>query len=124
VYQITIKATRRDLYIMANYLSVYLSSSARTWLLELPVGSVRSWSHLRRLFTSNFRTARPGVDWDLASVVQKKGESLREYIQCFCNKRNVIPEVDDKLIMMFFKKGLRDSSQIQKLAMKNPRTSK
>jgi hypothetical protein len=47
---------------------------------------------------------------DLASAVQKKGESLREYIQRFYNKRNVIPEVDDKSIVMFFKNGLRDSS--------------
>jgi hypothetical protein len=39
----------------------------------------------------------------------------------FYNKRNVIPEVDDKSIVMFFKKGLRDSSLIQKLAMNNPR---
>jgi hypothetical protein len=32
-------------------------------------------------------------------------------------------EVDDKSIIMFFKKGLRDSSFICKHAMKNPRTS-
>jgi hypothetical protein len=71
-------------------------------------------NHLHRLFSSNFRAtyARPGVDWDLASIFQKKEESLREYIQRFCNKRNVISEVDDKLIVMFFKKGLRDSSLI------------
>jgi hypothetical protein len=74
------------------------------------------------LFTSNFRATFiwSRVNWDLASVVQKKGESLREYIQRFCNKRNVIPEVDDKSIVMFFKKGLRDSSLIRKLAMKIP----
>jgi hypothetical protein len=63
-----------------------------------------------------------GIDWDLASVVQKKGESLQEYIQRFCNKTNVIPEVDDKSIVMFFNKGLREPSLIWKLAMKNPRT--
>jgi hypothetical protein len=51
------------------------------------------------------------------------GESLREFIQCFCNKRNIILEVDDKSIVMFFKKGLRDPSLIHKLTMKNPRTS-
>jgi hypothetical protein len=67
---------------------------------------------------------RLGVNSDLASVVQKKGESLKEYIQHFCNKRNVIPEVDDKSIMMFFKKGLRESSLIRMFTMKNPRTSK
>jgi hypothetical protein len=51
---------------------------------------------------------QPGVDWDLASMMQKKGESLQEFIQCFCNKRNTILEVDDKSIIIFFKKGLRD----------------
>jgi hypothetical protein len=39
-----------------------------------------------------------------------------------CNKRNVILKVDDKSIIMFFNKGLSDSSLIRKLAMKNPRT--
>jgi hypothetical protein len=56
-------------------------------------------------------------------VIQKKGESRREFIQCFCNKRNIILEVNEKSIIMFFKKGLRDSSLIRKLAMKNPRMS-
>jgi hypothetical protein len=64
-----------------------------------------------------------GVDWDLASIVQKKGESLQEFIQRFCNKINIIPEVDDKSIITFFMKELRDSSLVHKLAMKNPRTS-
>jgi hypothetical protein len=45
--------------------------------------------------------------------VQKEGESLREFIQHFCNKRNVILEVDDKSIIMFFKKGLKDSVPIR-----------
>jgi hypothetical protein len=56
-------------------------------------------------------------------VVQKKGESLREFIQHFYTKRNIILGVDNKSIIMFFKKGLRDSSLIRSLAMKNPRTS-
>jgi hypothetical protein len=41
----------------------------------------------------------------------------------FCNKRNIILEVNDKSIIMFFKKGPRDSSLIRKLAMKNSKTS-
>jgi hypothetical protein len=125
VYQLTIKVVRGDSYVTANYLLVCLSSSTRSWVLGLLTGLVRSWNHLRRLFTSNFcaTCAQLGVDWDLASIAQKKGESLREYIQCFCNKRNAILEVDIKSIVMFFKKGLRDSSLIQKFAMKKPRTS-
>jgi hypothetical protein len=114
-----------DSHIMANYLSVCLSASAMTWLLGLPSGLVRSWSYLCQLFISNFwaTCAHPGVNWDLASVIQKKGESLREFIQCFCNKRTVIPEVSAKSIIMFFKKGLRDSFLIRKPTTKNPRTS-
>jgi hypothetical protein len=46
-------------------------------------------------------------------VVQKKGESLQEFIL----------KVDHKSIIIFFKKELRDSSLIHKLTMKNPRTS-
>jgi CO dehydrogenase nickel-insertion accessory protein CooC1 len=56
-------------------------------------------------------------------MVQKKGESLQEFIQRFCNMRNIISEVDDKSIIMFFKKGLRDSSLIRKLTMENARMS-
>jgi hypothetical protein len=63
------------------------------------------------------------LHWDLAIVVQKKGESLRKFIQRFYNKRNIIPEVDKKSIVMFFKKGLRVLALIRKLAMKNPKMS-
>jgi hypothetical protein len=89
------------------------------------MGSVWSWSDLCRQFISNFRATceRPGVKWDLANIMQEEGESLQKFIQRFYNKRNVIPEVDDKSIIMFFKKGLKDSALIRKLAMKNLRTS-
>jgi hypothetical protein len=40
----------------------------------------------------------------MSNNMQKEGESLREFIYCFYNNRNVIPEVDDKSIIMFFKK--------------------
>jgi hypothetical protein len=125
VYQLIIKAAGGDLYIMANYLPVYLLSSARTWHLGLPSGSVRSWTHLCRLFTNNFRatSAHPGINWDLATIVQKKGESLWEFMQHFCNKRNAILEVDGKSIIKFFNRGLTNSSLIHKLAMKKPRMS-
>jgi hypothetical protein len=74
VYQLTIETARGDSYIMANYLPVCLSSSARTWLLQLPARLVWSWNHLRQLFTSNFCATRTRsvVDWILSSVVQKR----------------------------------------------------
>jgi hypothetical protein len=42
VYQLAIEAAREDSYVMANYLPVCLLASGRTWLLGLPIGSVRS----------------------------------------------------------------------------------
>jgi hypothetical protein len=56
-------------------------------------------------------------------MVQKEVESLREFIQRFYNKRNIILEVDNMSIIMFLMKGLKDSALIRRLAMKNPRTS-
>jgi hypothetical protein len=125
VYQLTIEADGGDSYVIANYLLICLSSLARKWLLGLPNGSICSWSHLCQWFISNFwaTCSCPGVNWDLVSMVQKKGESLCEIIQHFCNKRNLISEFNNKSIIMFLKKGLKDSSLIHKLAMKNPRTS-
>jgi hypothetical protein len=125
VYQLSIEAPGGDSYVMANNLPVCLSSSARTWPPGLPSGFVCSWTRPCWLFTSNFRATctHSGVDWDRSSVVQKKGESVRLFIEHFCNKRNIILEIDDKSIIMFFKKGLRDSSLNCKFAMKNPRTS-
>jgi hypothetical protein len=78
VYQLTIETIGGDSYIMANYLLVYLHSSARTWLLGLSSGLVRSWTRLCCLFNSNFRATctHPGVELDLANVVQKRGQSL------------------------------------------------
>jgi hypothetical protein len=40
VYQLAIEAVGGDSYAMTNYVSVYLSSSVRTWLMGLPTGSV------------------------------------------------------------------------------------
>ena len=125
VYQLAIEAAGGDSHVMANYLPICLSASARTWLMGLPASSITSWTDLCRQFISNFRATcdRLGIEWDLAGVVQKEGESLWEYIHRFCNKRNVIPEVEDKSIVMFFKRGLRNKELIRKLAMKSPRSS-
>jgi hypothetical protein len=42
VYQLTIESVGGDSYVMVNLLPIYLSSSARTWLMGLLTGSVRS----------------------------------------------------------------------------------
>jgi hypothetical protein len=54
VYQLAIEPVGGDLYIMANYLPICLSLSVRTWLMRLPIGSVRSLSDICHQFISNF----------------------------------------------------------------------
>jgi hypothetical protein len=88
VYRLTIEAAGGDSCVMVNYLSVCLPASAKKWLLGFPMGPVHSWSHLYWQFTSNFCATYTcsGIKRDLANVVQKKGESLWEFIQHFCEK--------------------------------------
>jgi hypothetical protein len=40
-----IKAASGDDYVKANYLPTILQGLARTWLMNLPEGTVRSWVH-------------------------------------------------------------------------------
>jgi hypothetical protein len=105
VYQLAIEAAEGDSYIMANHVPVWLSSSVRTWLLGLPMGLVHSWNHLCWLFTNNFHAmcTHRGVDWDLASIIQKKGES-----QIYC---------------YIFQEGTQGLVLDPQAHMKNPRTS-
>jgi hypothetical protein len=114
IYQLAIKAAGGDSHVMVNYLSICLSASIRTWLMGLAANSITSWADLCRQLIGNFRATcdHPGIEWDLAGVVQKEGESLREFIQHFYDKRNVIPEVEDKSIIMFLKRGLKNKELI------------
>jgi hypothetical protein len=47
IYSMTIEAASGDDYVKANYLPTVLQGSARTWLMNLPEGTVQSWDHLR-----------------------------------------------------------------------------
>ena len=39
---------------------------------------------------------------------QSEGESLHEYMQRFCRKRNTILDFEERAVIMYFKQGLRD----------------
>src|SRR5438128_12481771 len=63
---------------MANYLPVVLSPTVQDWLTGLPANSISSWGDLCTKFINNFQGTftKPGVEWDLYQIQQKKGESL------------------------------------------------
>ena len=67
---------------------------------------------------------KPGVEWDLYQIRQKKGESLWEFIRRFMKKKNSIPDVSDAVVMTAFRKGVKDHDLLKKISRKQPRTVK
>jgi hypothetical protein len=55
---------------MANYFLVALTETTRSWLMNLPEGSLTSWQELCCQFTANFESAysRLGNETDLHAV--------------------------------------------------------
>jgi hypothetical protein len=95
---------------MANYFPVALTRMARSWLMNLPEGTLDSWPELGRQFTANFESAytRPGNETDLHVVRQRLGESLCSFIQWFSQVRNTIPHISNASIVVAFRQGVRD----------------
>src|SRR6266540_2938243 len=88
--------------------------------------SIDSWGDLCAKFIDNFQGThtKPGVDWDLYQIHQKKNESLPEFIRWFMNKKNSIPDVSDAVVMATFRKGVKDPDLLKKMSRKQPRTMK
>jgi hypothetical protein len=103
---------------MANYFPVALTETARSWLMNLPEGTLDSWPELCRQFTTNFESAyaRPGNETDLHAVQQRPGESLRSFVQRFSQVRNTIPRISNASIVVAFRQGVRDEKMLEKLA--------
>ena len=67
---------------------------------------------------------KPGVEWDLYQIQQKKGDSLQEFIRRFIKKKNSISSVSDTVIMATFRKGVKDPDLLKKMSRKPPRMVK
>ena len=111
--------------MMANYLPTVLEGSARSWLLNLPVGSIYTWEQLCDLLIANFQGTydRPGKEDDLHRIRQNSNETLRQYIKRFSQVRNSIPEVAESSVIQAFKAGLRNRRFTEDIAMNPPRTT-
>jgi hypothetical protein len=54
VYHMVIEATGGDNRVKVNYLPTPLSGVARSWLINLPKGTIYNWDQLCVMFISNF----------------------------------------------------------------------
>nr|ABB47110.1 retrotransposon protein, putative, Ty3-gypsy subclass [Oryza sativa Japonica Group] len=126
VYGLAIHAAGGDSKAMANYLPVALADSARSWLHGLPRGTIGSWAELRDHFIANFQGTfeHPSTQFDLYNVIQKSGESLRDYIRRFSEQRNKISDITDDVIIAAFTKGIRDEDLVGKFGRKPPKMVK
>ena len=50
LYKLGIEAANRDKKVMANWFPMALKDGARTWLLNLPPGTISSWDEMRTHF--------------------------------------------------------------------------
>jgi hypothetical protein len=103
---------------MATYFHVALSGPARTWLMNLALGSVYTWEELCAWFIANFASAyqQHGVEAHLHAVRQEPGETLRTFISRFTKVRGTIPRISDASIIMAFRHGVHDKKMLEKLA--------
>ena len=77
LYELSIEAANDD-EVMANWFPMVLKDGARSWLLNLPAGSISSWDEMRERFVANFQGTRdrPAAIGDLQHIKQQPGETL------------------------------------------------
>jgi hypothetical protein len=118
VYVTAITAAGGNTTVMATYFHVALSRPARTWLMNLTLGSVYSWEELCARFVANFASAfqQDGVEAHLHAVRQEPREILQKFIFRFTKVRGMIPRISDASIITAFRQGVRDEKMLEKLA--------
>jgi hypothetical protein len=118
VYITAITAAGGNDAVMASYFHVALTGPARTWLMNLTPGSIRSWGELCAQFTANFASAyqQHGVEAHLHAVRQQPGETLWAFISRFTKVRGTILRISDASIITAFRQGVRDEKMLEKLA--------
>ena len=104
--------------MMATYFHVALSGPARTWLMNLALGTIYTWEELCAWFVANFASAyqQHGVEAHLHAVRQEPRETLRTFISCFTKVQGTIPRISNASIITAFRQGVRDKKMLEKLA--------
>jgi hypothetical protein len=110
--------------VKANFLHTTLTGAAKSWLINLPEGSIHSWDQLCAMFIRNFQGTyeRSSTTETLNTIKKKHDESLRDYIKCFCNARNAITHIQDIEIINAFHDDVSDIKTVEEIAMKKPKT--
>jgi hypothetical protein len=118
IYSTSILVAGENEVVMANYFHVALTGTARSWLMNLPEGTLHFWSELCCQFTANSESAyaQSGNEIDLHAIQQRLGESQRSFILRFYQVHNTIPRISNASVVVAFHQGVRDEKMLEKLA--------
>ncbi|KAK1699191.1 hypothetical protein QYE76_015888 [Lolium multiflorum] len=108
-----------------RYSPLMLVGSARTWLNNLPAGSINSCLDFEEAFVSNFTGTyhRPGRPQQLEMCKQGPDETDREYLTRLCEMRNSCEGVHEIQAISFFMAGCRPNTMLwHKLRRSDPKT--
>ncbi|KAK1694350.1 hypothetical protein QYE76_011047 [Lolium multiflorum] len=91
-----------------------LLGSARTWLNNLPAGSINGWLDFEEAFISNFSGTyrRPGRPQQLEMCKQGPDETDRAYLTRWCEMRNSCEGVHEIQAVGFFMGGCRPNTML------------
>jgi hypothetical protein len=105
-------------------LQLHLTGAARSWLNTLPDESIGSWGELKSQFTRSFWSTykRPASLEEVKECVQRKGETLRSYIQRWSTIKNSAEDVSDERAIDAFSEGLRRSDLVEEIGRTRPTT--
>jgi hypothetical protein len=90
------------------YFPFCLDQEPVTWIKSLDKNSIDKWDQLHDQFTSNIvgSMGRSSTRMDLAMVKQEQGETLREYMRRFFDKRAMVVDVTDREVIDLFQDSL------------------
>jgi Retrotransposon gag protein len=99
-----------------------LSGAALQWLINLKPKSIGSFAELVNQFTRQFASSRKMEKQtsDLYYIVQKPGETIREYFNRFNAAMIEVKDCDIKTAIEAYKRGLEDSSGLYTELTKYP----
>ncbi|KAK1693563.1 hypothetical protein QYE76_010260 [Lolium multiflorum] len=108
-----------------RYSPLMLLGSARTWLNNLPAGSINGWLDFEDAFVSNFTGTyrRPGRPQQLEMCKQGPDETDRAYLTRWCEMRNSCEGVHEIQAISFFMGGCRPNTMLwHKLRRSDPKS--
>ncbi|KAK1685229.1 hypothetical protein QYE76_046077 [Lolium multiflorum] len=124
-YSTAVGISRGNKRWAVRYSPLMLVGSARTWLNNLPAGSINGWLDFEEAFISNFTGTyrRPGRPQQLEMCKQGPDETDRAYLTRWCEMRNSCEGVHEIQAISFFMGGCRPNTMLwHKLRRSEPKS--